>query len=221
MAGAFAGGLGIFGGSSSNFMTGLLQSTGVGALTGGIFGGARQGFDVYCETGDWATAFYAAQAGAGRGAIMGGIAAAGGYSLAKLSHACFGGKNNVVDASDDTYQRPAGYRKGVRDQVWENAREESTGQVRDPLTGRFMSKNKPWDMGHKPGYEWWKFKQYAQENNLSRQDVLDWNNNPDHFRPELPSSNRCHAGENLTAEFFGGTNTGNSMPVSMNAAYGF
>ena len=221
MAGAFAGGLGIFGGSSSNFMAGLLQSTGVGALTGGIFGGARQGFDVYCETGDWATAFYAAQSGAGRGAIMGGVGAAGGYSLAKLSHACLGGKNNAVDASDDIYQRPAGYRKGVRDQVWENAREESTGQVRDPLTGHFMSKNKPWDMGHKPGYEWWKFKQYAQENNLSRQDVLDWNNNPDHFRPELPSSNRCHAAENLTAEFFGGTNTGNSMPVSMNAAYGF
>lgn len=84
MAGAFAGGLGIFDGSSSNFMMGLLQSTGVGTLTGGIFGGARQGFDVYCETGDWATTFYAAQSGAGQGAFMGGIAAASGYSLSRL-----------------------------------------------------------------------------------------------------------------------------------------
>ena len=83
-AGAFAGGLGIFGGSSSNFMAGLLQSTGVGALTGGVFGGARQAFDVYCETGDWSTAFYAAQIGAGQGAIMGGVAAASGYSLSRL-----------------------------------------------------------------------------------------------------------------------------------------
>lgn len=200
MAGAFAGTFGIFGGSSSNFMSGLLQSTGAGALTGGLFSGARRGFDVYCETGDWATAFYAASQSAVRGTIMGGIAAMAGYSLARLSQACF--KDNGGKASS-TYERPAGYRKGVRDQVWNNNKEISTGQVRDTITGRFMSKNSPWDMGHKFGYEWWKFQKYAEAHGLSRKQVLDWNNNPEHFRPELPSSNRCHAAENLTSEFYG------------------
>ncbi len=203
-AGAFAGALGIFGGSSSNFMVGLLQSIQAGALTGGIFGGARRGFDTYCETGDWSASFYAAQQGAFQGAVMGGVAGTGGYSLSRLSQACFESNSNK---SETSYERPGGYRKGVRDEVWENAREASTGQVRDPLTGRFMSKNKPWDMGHKPGYEWRKFQEYSQKNGLSRQKILDWNNNPEHFRPELPSSNRCHAGENLTNEFFGATSS--------------
>lgn len=200
MAGAFAGGLGIFGGNTSSFWSGLLQSTSVGALTGGVFGGARRGFDAYSETGDWGSAFYAAGQGFAHGAIMGGVAGAGGYSLARLSQAYF---RNTGGNSSSIYERPAGYRKGVRDQVWENAREVSTGQVRDPLTGRFMSKDSPWDMGHKPGYEWWKFQRHAEAQGLSREQVITWNNNPKHFRPELPSSNRCHAAENLTSEFFG------------------
>lgn len=198
MAGAFAGGLGIFGGNTSKFLPGLLRSSGISALTGGVFGGARRGFDAYSETGDWGTAFYAAGQGFVHGAIMGGVAGAGGYSLARLSQASFRNGN-----SSSIYERPAGYRKGVRDQVWENAREVSTGQVRDPLTGRFMSKDSPWDMGHKPGYEWWKFQRHAEARGLSREQVITWNNNPKHFRPELPSSNRCHAAENLTSEFFG------------------
>jgi toxin YqcG len=55
--------------------------------------------------------------------------------------------------SPKTYARPSGFRKGVRDTAWNDAVEPRTGQVRDPLTGRFMSKEQPWDMGHRPGYE--------------------------------------------------------------------
>ena len=109
---------------------------------------------------------------------------------------------NSPEPNRTNYNRPSGYRKGVRDIVWENAREESTGQVRDPLTGRFMSKDKSWDMGHKPRKEWWKFVKYAKENGLTREQILDWNNDPAHFRPELPSSNRSHGAEDLTEMFF-------------------
>lgn len=104
-----------------------------------------------------------------------------------------------------TYSRPSGYRKGVRDKAWENAREESTGQVRDPVTGRFMSKDKPWDMGHKPGHEFRKHAKDAQERGISRKQFLDEHNNPNNFRPELPSSNRSHKGEDLTDLFLGGS----------------
>lgn len=208
MAGAFAGGLGIFSGSSSGWVAGLAKSMASGAGTGGLFGGLRRATEVYMATGDWTTALSAARNSAFKGTIMGGIAGAAGYSISRAvnsgmsHHHKRGGEGGY---SNDTYKRPAGFRQGVRDKVWEANREASTGQVRDPLTGKFMSKNSPWDMGHKPGYEWWKFKDYAKANNLSRQEVLDWNNNPDHFRPELPSSNRCHLAEDMTSSFFGGS----------------
>ena len=36
-----------------------------------------------------------------------------------------------------------------------------------------------------------------------RQEFLDEYYNSDHYRPELPSSNRSHKGENVTDDYFG------------------
>lgn len=44
----------------------------------------------------------------------------------------------------DLYSRPA-WRAGMRDRVWEQAK-DTRGRVRDPLTGRYMSKDKAWDI---------------------------------------------------------------------------
>ncbi|WP_367987509.1 GH-E family nuclease [Vibrio sp. NTOU-M3] len=109
--------------------------------------------------------------------------------------------NRVAKGVD--YSRPSGYRAGVRDKVWESAKETSTGQVRDPATGRFMSKDKAWDMGHKPGHEFRKHKKSAEERGISRKQFLDEHNNPNNYRPELPSSNRSHKGEDKTNSYFG------------------
>jgi RHS repeat-associated protein len=95
------------------------------------------------------------------------------------------------------YSRPAGFRQGVRDKVWNNARETSTGQVRDPVTGRFMSPTQPWDMGHVPGMEFRRLAADAEAQGMSRADFLNQHNDPTHYRPELPSSNRSHRGELL------------------------
>lgn len=100
------------------------------------------------------------------------------------------------------YSRPSGFRKGVRDQVWENAKGPD-GHVKDPLTGKVMNKNEAWDMGHKPGYEFRKSQQSAQERGISRKKFLDEYNTPDNYRPELPSSNRSHKGEDMTDKYFG------------------
>lgn len=101
-------------------------------------------------------------------------------------------------------ERPSGYRKGVRDEVWEKAK-DTDGNVRDPLTGKIMNKDEPWDMGHKPGYEFRKHLKSAMERGISRKEFLDEHNNPDpdHYYPELPSSNRSHKGEDLTDDYFG------------------
>ena len=102
------------------------------------------------------------------------------------------------------YARPSGFRAGVRDAVWEGAVEAATGRVRDPVSGRFMSRDKPWDMGHKPGLEFRKHQASAAERGIDRAQFLDEYNNAAHYRPELPSSNRSHRGENMTGDYFGG-----------------
>ena len=99
------------------------------------------------------------------------------------------------------YERPA-WRAGMRDKVWEQAK-DAHGRVRDPVSGKYMSKDKPWDMGHKPGYEFKKHQESAAQRGISREKFIDEYNNPDHLRPELPESNRSHKGENKTDEYFG------------------
>ena len=102
----------------------------------------------------------------------------------------------------DPYRRPKNYRKGVRDDTWEQNKSPD-GQVRDPLTGKVMDKDEPWDMGHKPGYEHRKHRESARERGIDRKDYLDEHNEPGHYRPELPSSNRGHEGEDHTDNYFG------------------
>ena len=100
------------------------------------------------------------------------------------------------------YSRPSNFRQGVRDEAWE-ATKSKDGLVRDPQTGRVMDKAEAWDMGHKPGYEFRKHAESAQERNISRKDFLNEHNNPEHYRPELPSSNRNHLGEDMTSGYKG------------------
>ena len=91
----------------------------------------------------------------------------------------------------------------MRDTVWKNALEPATGRVRDPLTGRFMSQRQPWQMGHKPGFEFWKHAASARSRGLTRSEFLDEYMNPASFRPELPTSNMSHRAEDVTDFFLG------------------
>lgn len=104
--------------------------------------------------------------------------------------------------STDAYERPTHWRSGMREEVWESAKDEH-GRVRDPVSGRYMSKEQPWDMGHKPGYEFHKHQQDARERGISRSEFLDEYYVADHYRPELPSSNQSHKGEDKTSRYFG------------------
>jgi predicted ribonuclease toxin of YeeF-YezG toxin-antitoxin module len=113
-------------------------------------------------------------------------------------------KTGSAKKTRGTYDRPSGFRKGVRDQVW-NAAKGKDGKVRDPLTGKVMKKSDAWDMGHKPGYEFRKHKVSAAKRKITRKKFLDEHNDSSHYQPELPSSNRSHAGEDMTGTFLGGT----------------
>lgn len=103
----------------------------------------------------------------------------------------------------DRYSRPTYFRQGVPETVWNRAIEAKTGQVRDPTTGRFLSPNKAWDMGHKPGHEFWKHQESARDRQISRAKFLDEHNNSERYRPEDPSSNRSRRGEDRTSTWLG------------------
>jgi len=55
------------------------------------------------------------------------------------------GVKDAAKAAQEMYPRAKTFRRGVRDQVWNQGRQDATGQIRDPLTGRPMSKNEPWE----------------------------------------------------------------------------
>lgn len=126
----------------------------------------------------------------------------GDTSNSRTANSNFDESGNLTPEARKLYQRPSGYRKGVREQVWENARAPD-GNVYDPITKEALDPNRPWDMGHKPGFEFRKHQQSAAERDLTRRQFLNEHNTPGHFRPEHPSSNRSHKGENLTDDYFG------------------
>lgn len=80
------------------------------------------------------------------------------------------------------YRRPTHYRKNMKSDTWNNA--VSGGEVRDSVTGLRMKSDEPWQMGHKPGYEFRKHQVSAANRGISRKEFLDEYNNPHHFRPE-------------------------------------
>lgn len=194
-----------------SYLTGKLVGNGVVTALGALEtlgGGALFGGGVVADsTGAGAIVGVPAN-------IAGAAAMAHGSTVATQGAANFGKDakdlyNNIVGGSsggagniEKTYKRPSGFRKGVRDKVWDNAK-DANGEVKDPLTGNVLNKDEPWDMGHKSGYEFRKHQKSAQERGITRKEFLDEHNNPDHYRPESPSANRSHKGEDMTDDYFG------------------
>ena len=99
------------------------------------------------------------------------------------------------------YRRPSHYRRHLREQVWQSAKVD--GVVTDPLTNAFMDYDAPWEMGHKPGYEFRKHQRSAAIRRIGRAEFLNEYNNIHHYRPELPASNRSHILEDQTGRYLG------------------
>ena len=122
----------------------------------------------------------------------------------KEAEARAAGSGGIVENNsprNDPRYRRGKFRKGVREKVWEEAKGPD-GKVRDPLTGKEIKENEPWDMGHKPGYEHWKHQESASERGLDRSKFMDEYNDTSKYRPELSTSNTSHAGENKDNEYF-------------------
>ena len=92
--------------------------------------------------------------------------------------------------------------KNAKETVWDKAKDEQ-GVVKNPITKKVMDIEEPWDMGHKPGHEFRKHQQSADDRKITRKQFLDEYNNPNNYRPELPESNRSHICEDKTDFYFG------------------
>jgi RHS repeat-associated protein len=80
--------------------------------------------------------------------------------------------------------------KGQREEIWNNAIETSTGRVRDPRSGRFMSSKQAWDVGHSDLAEYWFLNDLHKAGKISTEEFKTWNRDVLNLRPELPKFNR-------------------------------
>ena len=92
--------------------------------------------------------------------------------------------------------RPS-FRKNQVEDVWENAKDTSTGKIYDPSGIEITwDKNEPrkgqWDMGHIPGEKYSEMHKLYMDDIISKDEFLKWYKDSKNYRPELPSTNRSH-----------------------------
>lgn len=105
-----------------------------------------------------------------------------------------GGEAGAAGAGDPAASRVA-LRASTKKAIQDAAPKTSAGDFIDPNTHQVIPQAGPFDYGHKPAYEWWRTQQMAREQGWTRQQVIDYENIPDHYEIEDPSSNRGHGFE--------------------------
>ena len=81
-------------------------------------------------------------------------------------------------------------KKGMRDEVW-NRNKSPDGKVYDP-SGVEIKPEDPWELGHNPGDKFSDAQQRAYQEGWDSETWKQYQNDPDIYRPELPSSNAGH-----------------------------
>jgi RHS repeat-associated protein len=89
-------------------------------------------------------------------------------------------------------------RYGARKEIWERSKAPD-GNVYNP-DGRILKYDEPWEIGHKPEhtFETDPIRTRAAEEGWSRKDWITYQQDPDIYRPELPSTNRSHRFQDVT-----------------------
>jgi uncharacterized protein YukE len=97
----------------------------------------------------------------------------------------------------DPASRPS-FRKGVVDDTWAEAQRRGGGTVRDPYTDEVIqwapgtSRRGVWDMGHLPDHKYAEVHRRYVNGEMTPAQFRNWYNNPDHYVPQTPASNRSH-----------------------------
>jgi hypothetical protein len=92
----------------------------------------------------------------------------------------------------DSAVRRVKLRTSTKEAIEDAAPKTAEGDFIDPNTGQVVPKEGPFHYGHQPGYEWWRTQQMAREGGWTRQDVIEFENDPSHYQIEDPYSNMSH-----------------------------
>ena len=172
---------------------------------GAAYGATNAGLNTWAATGDCFTALRDTAIGGVLGGTFAGVGEVVANSISKALFAA-----NIVPSSQAFTQtfrklsaslyskksRPS-YRKGVVEEVWENAK-DANGVVRDPNTGEVLTWDKSrkrdgqWDMGHRRDHKYSDLAEDYREGLISRKEYLDRYNDPNTYYPEKPANNRGH-----------------------------
>jgi len=83
-------------------------------------------------------------------------------------------------------------RIATKAEIRANAPKTASGDFIDPNTGQVIPRGGPFHYGHKPGYEWWRTQQMAREQGWTREQLIEYENDPSHFQIEDPLANLSH-----------------------------
>src|SRR5258705_8714914 len=81
-------------------------------------------------------------------------------------------------------------RQGTRDAILD-AQRAPDGKLYDPNTGLEIPEGGG-HFGHRPGFEWWRTQQMAREQGWTREQLIEYENDPSHDWYEDPYSNMSH-----------------------------
>ncbi|HZM82945.1 MAG TPA: HNH/ENDO VII family nuclease, partial [Candidatus Limnocylindrales bacterium] len=66
------------------------------------------------------------------------------------------------------------------------------GDFIDPNTGQIIPAAGPFHYGHRPGFEYWRNRDMAQANGWTREQFIEFENDPSHYWIEDPYNNMSH-----------------------------
>ena len=96
-----------------------------------------------------------------------------------------------VEAPDQQYARVT-LRSATKQAIQDAAPRDADGNFIDPNTGQSIPQDGPFQYGHKPGFEFWRNQNLAQQQGWSREQFIEFENDPSHYQIEDPYNNMSH-----------------------------
>ncbi len=131
-------------------------------------------------------------------ATKGAKAAAGAQKAAEKSDEVARAASKIRTGADAAAQRVK-LKPETLQKIRDAAPKTKDGDFIDPNTGKVIARGQE-DIGHKPGYEWRCIQGMARAKGLSREQLIEYANDPAHYQIEDPSSNRSHKYEAATCK---------------------
>ena len=79
---------------------------------------------------------------------------------------------------------------GTKATIRQQAKKTTDGDFIHPNTQKVVPKEGSFDYGHSRNFEWWRTQERARAEGWTREQVIEYENDPSHYRVEDPSSNR-------------------------------